>query len=637
MNLHFSVDGHDVTHLALFTTAIRKSSTERISTASIEFLSDFGSGSKYGTANYGEGTYAFTPLEGSEVILTDDSSVRQFGGYITSVERVLESGNLTRFRCTCSDYGILLNRVTVNGTYTSSSDKDIILNALASVTGITVSAANISLIIANLATFEAKDITGRELLDRICDLTNGEWRVDYSGNLFYYLSGSISAPYSLSDAFDGVTSFPCRMDRVTRDFSSGANRITVLGGFSTSGAEIISTAQDLESQSKYGILAATVVDRGIADQASADLRGQAEIAQRASPVVNGSLTTWKDGFDVGQTCYIRNGPYNISGNYILRSIGIRFITKGDAMDIDGMEGRAEYTIEFGQRLPDLIARLRRLELQSRQPTYVPVANPAPLSITTSNFAATIAPVFIVGAKPTVWTSYPADAVFILTTDRVLYRRNGDDWTRSIYAVDMVDQIQAGQIAADAVTAGTIAAGAIRAVDAVFQTGAIQSADIQSLSASKITAGTIDASVITVTNLNATNITAGSMNGVRLTDGTVSDSKIASLAVSKLTAGTATFSGTVTFQNSSGPSVRIDGTSVLVTIPGGTVNMHGSGFGGGILSVTGSGSASAELGTDIGGTGSLRVDGNIVVKSRYSSRPATTTEIINCLVYHGLCV
>jgi hypothetical protein len=114
---------------------------------------------------------------------------------------------------------------------------------------------------------------------------------------------------------------------------------------------------------------------------------------------------------------------------------------------------------------------------------------------------------------------------------VLYRRNGNDWTRSIYAVDLVDQLQAGQLAADSVTAGTIAAAAIRAVDAAFDAAAIKNADIDTvsaqrlvvgnanitdLSATKLTAGTIDASVITVINLNASNVNSGSFTGRTLT-------------------------------------------------------------------------------------------------------------------------
>lgn len=509
MNLHVAIDGRDVTTLTLFRTEIRQDSTDAVSTATIHYLNEFGTGSHYGTGRYGTARYAFAPREWSEVVLTDDAGVRQFAGYITSVQHVEESGNITRYVCTCSDYGILLDRTTLNRVYENQTDEDIILDAFtAAPAPITVNPANIALLVADMATFEAKDISLREMMERICDLTGGEWRVAYDGNLLYYAPGAVSAPFGLSDIPDGVTTFGHRMDAATRDFSAAANRITVLGGLAEGGAEITSLAQSAESQSKYGILSATVVDRSIPDQATADLRANAEISQRALPRINGRATTWKDGLTVGQTLSVRNAPYNINNSYVIRALNMRFIRMGAALNIGGMECRAEYDVEFGQRLPDFVTALRRLEQRPKQPTNPPVANVPPGAIAPGHFAETIEPVQIVNTLPALpdpaWSD---NAVVLLTTDRKLYRRSGNTWTVYVETIDLTGQIvttqiaddsistpklqalsvvaekvaanaiTAGKIAADAVIAGTIAAGAIRAEDAVFVTGAIQTADI----------------------------------------------------------------------------------------------------------------------------------------------------------------
>lgn len=489
---------------------------------------------------------SFTGIQSNQTgdfSITADAAaeVRQFAGFITSFERIVEAQNCTQFVVTASDYGILLDRTTINATWPSWSDKDIIEDALSGITGITIDPANIDLIVSSLANFEAKDISGRELLERICDLTGGEWRVDYRGYLHYYAAGSIAAPFGLSDAPDGVTSFPYRMDSVRSEFNNAANRITVLGGIGDGGTEITATAQDYESQAKYGILSATVVDRGITDATTADLRARAEISQRAFPIVSGTLTCWKDGLDVGQTVYIRNGPHGISGNYLIRAIRITFLSKGTALDEgDGVEYRAQYEVEFGQRTPDLVTALRRVAKSTKQPTYIPRAVIPDGSLTIDNFASTIEPVRIVTSLPALPDpAYSDNAIVLLTTDRKLYRRSGNTWTATIYAADLGDQVQAGQLAADSVTAGTIAAGAIRAIDAVFEAAAIKSADIESLSASKLTAGTIDASIVNVVNINASNITSGSMSASRITAGTISASVTMTAPTMVITSGNTT--------------------------------------------------------------------------------------------------
>lgn len=526
----------DVSDVAAFEdTEIRRDSTEAISTASCAFEVDSQS-STYGTAVYGQGRYAFRPRPWQEISIRDQSGTAQFAGYVLGVKPVSPPGGPTRFECDCADYGTLLDRIIVNRTYPAGwTDKNIILDAFAGVTDVTVLAANIS----NLATldgaFDAKDVSLREIIDQVCGLTGGNWRVDYSRNLQYYAPGTVGLPFTITDAGSGNH----RMEEIEDDSTALANRITVLGGFDELAAEITATESSLESQGRYGIRSATVVDRSITDPAIARLRARAELAERALPRRSGRFVTWSDGIDVGQSVLVNNRAYSLNGVYVVYRVTTRQFSKSfSGADVPG-EIYCEHEVEFGQRKPELIAELARALQRPKQPTYEPIARPAPGSVGVENFASTIEPVRIVNALPSLPNSaYSDNAVVLLTTDRKLYRRSGNTWTRNVNAVDIEDQLQAGQLAADSVIAGTVAAGAIRAIDGAFELAAIQSADINTLTASKLTAGTIDASVITVTNLNASNITLGTMSGTRLSDGTVADIKIASgLSATKMTTGT----------------------------------------------------------------------------------------------------
>lgn len=536
MQLYPFVDGTDVSSVSIMEeTEIRRDSSDAISTARVVFFID--SEYVYGVGRYGEARYVFAPREWQEIQIKDQAGVNQFAGFIASIERKSPPGEMTTFECDCVDYGTLLDRTHVNLTYPAGwTDKNIILDAFSGQAAITVNPANIAHIATLPGDFDAKDISLRELLDRLRELTGGEWRVDYSParNLYYYVAGSVAAPWVVTDEGNGNH----HMDSVTRDSAGLANLILVLGGFDANGAEVSATAKDLTSQGKYTILSATVVDRSIADAEMAGLRAETEIARRAFPRVSGKFSTILDGLDVGQTATILNRPLAINGAFLLRAVTIKQVSKSEGGIEQAGHIYCQYEVEFGQPEPNSVFKLRRLLERPKQPAYTPVARPAAGSIGPGSFASTIAPVNIVNAKPTNWTLYPDNAIFFLTTDRRLYRRSGNDWTRNVSAADIEDQIQAGQLAADSVIAGTIAAGAIRAVDAAFESAAIQNADISFISATKIILGTLDAQLVNVINLNADNITVGNLSGTRLADGSVADIKISSgLSATKMTTGT----------------------------------------------------------------------------------------------------
>lgn len=92
-------------------------------------------------------------------------------------------------------------------------------------------------------------------------------------------------------------------------------------------------------------------------------------------------------------------------------------------------------------------------------TAVDGADISDATLTAAAFAASIAPVEILGALP-VTGNFQGRTVF-LTTDKKLYRYNGTAFTAAVDGADIVaNTITAGQIAAGAISATEIAAGAI---------------------------------------------------------------------------------------------------------------------------------------------------------------------------------
>lgn len=671
MQLSIHVGGQDVSaHALLDQTEIVRDSTDAISTATVVFWRAHGE-SVYGTAKYGSGKYAFRPKEWREITIPDQAGVHQFAGYITNIRQEAPPADLKQWQCTCADYGILLDRVYINATWPSGwSDRDIILDAFeqADFTGlpgeITVDEADIANIADDLGAFDAKDITLRELLERVCDLTGGEWRVDYYKGLHYYTAGTTAAPVAISDE----VAMQHRLESVEEDSSRLANRITVLGGFDADG-ELSAVASNLESQAKYGILSATIVDRQLTDAATVTLRANAEVEQRAFPLRSGTFTTWQDGFDVGQTVPISNRTYGLNGSYLIRSIRIKQLM-GEPDGIDRPDLLyCEYTVEFGARIPDLVSELRRAMQRPRQPAYEPVARPAPGSVVPGSLASTIGVITPVDSLPTLPDpSFGDNAVIFLTTNRKLYRRSGNTWTDKINAADIIDQLQAGQFAADSVTAGVIGAAAIRAVDAVFEAAAIKMADIDlvsaqrlivgtaniddaaitnakidrasvnkltvvtadiadasitnlkvasGISASKMTTGTLDASVVNVININATNVTSGGFIGrtLTLTTGsvttTVDNQAISSPIVA--TAGLAVSTGALTRTVVTEKGMFVFGGAVLPyawaytdATTGGVLQVYAPGFAGSVNITNGRVSVSSgfSVGAANGYTGSI---------------------------------
>lgn len=537
MKLRCAIGGFDVSVVTLIDGAtITQDSTQAISTADVTLFELFGE-SRYDHARYDQADYEYQwdVQEWNEIVLWDaDTNAIQFAGFVLTITNELEGPHIRR-RIHAADWGILLDRRLITATWPDGTpDSTIVEDLVRQVPELSM--GTIVTLVANLGTIEAKDQRIRDVLDDLCQLTGGEWNVGYDAKLNYYAQGSILAPFAFSDVPNGTTTQPFQPESLGADFAEAANRITVLGAITGGGTELTTTVDDIASQRQYGILSVTIVDRSITDQATLDLLAQTQLAIRAWPQPTATLDYFTPGLTRGMTIYVEAGKYGVFQNFILRTLRI-VIMAPDRTRVPVAGHMLKFTAVLGARPPDMVYALRRMQRRPVQTTIAPPTTIPPGSITGGDFASSISPVYIVDHKPqgAEWAQYPQDAVFLLTTDRKLYRRIGNDWTAVVNTDDIIGQLQTHQLApgsvtttvladgsvvtakipAGAITAPTIAVGAVTpsaiadgaVVTAKIPAGAIQAPQ---LAASSVTANAVAANAIAASNLQAGSVTANAI-------------------------------------------------------------------------------------------------------------------------------
>jgi hypothetical protein len=349
---------------------IRKDISDRMSTARATFKIPSGGDA----ARYDEAQYGIDVRELYEVRIEDDGGNRHFAGQISRIEKERPSSAVTFYNCDLTDYTWILEQTVVPfATFTGQSDRAILQSLIGSYAPqVSALTANVAQIVSSVGYFEVREKTLRQAIEELCELTGGEWRVDYYKALHYFLPTANPAPFSLSSEPNGTTSFGIdAFTRATRDFIRPVNRCTVIGGLLAGGTQINITYDDPVSQSIYGVRATTIVDREITLAVDATLRAKAIVDQYAYPQESISLTTFKDGLEIGQSLTVFHSDYQISGQYIIRSIQIKQEAKGTL---------TKYSLSLGAKEPDASRLLRQLEARTRRNTQIPEAVPGPGSV-----------------------------------------------------------------------------------------------------------------------------------------------------------------------------------------------------------------------------------------------------------------
>jgi len=273
-----------------------------------------------------------------EVIISSPSgATRYFAGYIHSLAGH-SRGPMLDYEVECVDYSWDLNHAEtlVNGTYEGKSDQWIIQNAVAACIPDIDCTTYVEEIKADTVSREYVQQQPWAVLDDLAELAGAEWYVDYDKKLHYFDSGTNTAPFSLSDAYDLSASFPYA-DLVETVEAPTANRVIVVG------AGTVTATRTLGAEGDYGRWLTTVLkDKNITTTAQAEERGDALLlAAAAAPSY--TLTTRQPGLRSGQDVTLVNAARGIDAAFEIKNVTTKFLGGG----------YASFSVEMGKYVSGL--------------------------------------------------------------------------------------------------------------------------------------------------------------------------------------------------------------------------------------------------------------------------------------------
>jgi hypothetical protein len=495
MNILISVNNTDVTaDCVLADTRIAFDSTKRITTASFTIMGqalNAATLARYDSAHYDQDVYGVGIRELYEVTIYDgrDGTTKLFDGNIYAMTMKQSDTPVFSvfYQCDCNDFAAWLDRSICwdsNFKLILPNSDQYIINMLLGHFCLNVKLTDIAELVPTIQNFDWLTKTCRQVLDDLCTLSMGEWRVDFDGNLHYGLaSAAPSAPFGLSTSPDHVSTFPVKVDGYKHDFTNPINTSYVRGAIdATTGVSIEANYSDPVSVQRYGTYESAIVDTTILTGWDAALRAKSTVLTYAYPLETGNFTIWgPDGLACGQQVHIHEDSIGIDGDYIIRSLTMQWID----------QELVQYTAAFGAAQPDLETILRLLNQRTAWATAnKAVATPAPGSVTDASIAQ---PGLSSGSIQSVSSSSIQGAI---TAGQI----------GSVNATAIMGQVSAGQI-------GTVNAGSIVGQVAANQIGSINATVIQG----QITAGQIGSvSAPTITGQIAatqiTSVTAGQITG-----------------------------------------------------------------------------------------------------------------------------
>ena len=136
---------------------------------------------------------SYVPALNAEVIVTR-SSVRIFGGVITSIKDELVGANSVRFNVTATDFTFQLNRKQAVERYEGQTI-NYIINDLVTKYAPDFTVTNVMAnIVVNSIAFNR--ITLSECFRKLAELVNYNWYVDYNKDIHFYPSNGEPAPFN---------------------------------------------------------------------------------------------------------------------------------------------------------------------------------------------------------------------------------------------------------------------------------------------------------------------------------------------------------------------------------------------------------------------------------------------------------
>lgn len=407
---------------------------------------------------------AYTPAAESVVVYAPSYPTIAFRGYIRNLRRSNEARvGRTIFEIDCQDTTSLLNDDIVIGPYgaraVAETDKQRLAWLLGQwgTKGITVG-ANVQVLVASMP---ADDYTGKTLAEAVTmvlAVSGANYYVDTSLALHTFLTETNVAPFGLSDAPDGVTTFGYRDFELPDETTALKNGVWVNGGPGTSPTLYTDTASIAALAAitgGNGQRFATIKDTSLTTQAAMDAAGAAFLLTNSSAVKKGSLVTFTAGLTAGMTVAITNADHGIAAvTYRISEITTTW-----------PNNLATYKVSFGNIAPPSLATTIG-GITAKSPALTAAMADALGGQQALDFAAGIVRPGIVTTLPTLPNpSYPIGWLVVLTTDGKLYRNVAGSWSAAVDGADIIaNTITAGQVGAGGISAGVITGTEISALD-----------------------------------------------------------------------------------------------------------------------------------------------------------------------------
>jgi hypothetical protein len=571
------------------------------------------------------GIVDFLPTLQSEVTISYKlSGAKIFRGFVTSID-VRQSNDADQvWSIQCVGIESLLTAVVVDETWTAQSDRQIIQSVFAEyLPAISTEDETVDEIAVALD-FDAQDITLKQLLENLSDVSGAEWRITEDLELQWKEPGTVIAPFGFSDTPNNDPedeTLPTYRWLVSNRQSSSiefCNRVIALGGV-VDDEELRSVANDTDSQSALGrIVERTVVNRQIGNQAALDLWAAIELERRQATETI-TFDFHEDGLRAGMLVDIDSATAGVEGTYVIQSLSIKHASKN----------RFRYTAQVGDYRGGLADRMRQLDRIKGGPVKLPQPTIGTGTIKTNHLddGAVTALKLAAAAVETSKIAVGAITEAVIAAAAITETKIADNAISTPKLV--AGAVTANELAAGSVVAGKIAAGTVVAADIAANTitaakivaGTLTATEIanSTITGSKIASSTITGAKIAGGTITGSNIDDATITGAKIVDATITSAKIDSLDASKISAGTISASISIT-----SPNITSTSGSNTVSLTGGQIVVEGSTYeatlNAGFLAITSSGksmalnsvgiefnSGLASLGTS-SGTGWLRVDG-----------------------------
>jgi len=317
-----------------------------------------GSGPTSSGFMFGEVTFGAPTFGGST------AGIKRFAGTVTKITpkviNLKENAlGYTEYTLECQDYTTLLDTAVLSPiTLPASSDQDMVRYIIAH-TLPDIDTTHVDSI-TPLDAVALNGVSARQALESIASLSGGNFWIDENKALQYHSPTALPAPFGISDTPDNSTTFYGLFAdyQYSEDFSTRANRVTVIGG---GGSPPTVTVDDAPSQSQYGrVFERTFIDTSLLTLAAVTAKANVYLQSYKQPQKAGRFTTRYQGLDIGQLVPVTCQALRISGSFLIRRVTLTWLTVNET----------RYVVEFGDWTPDLIRYLRALNaLSAAKPTF----------------------------------------------------------------------------------------------------------------------------------------------------------------------------------------------------------------------------------------------------------------------------